>query len=143
MAPKASADIALPRVILTKAINGERCADLLKRSAYYRCTQYKGRSYFFDGTQARWGDDGGVQSEHYVPMRQRQPSLRMDLPRIIVDRLTSLVFGHDRFPLLKVEGDHEAEEYLRELSKAAKLPTKMFEARNLGGAAGAVAVAGG
>lgn len=133
-----------PRVILTKAVEEMRSRDLQRRTSYYRCTQHKTKPYHFDGRMAvEFGEGGWVWAEHEVPMAKRQPSQRLDLPKVIVERLTSLVVGHNHFPTIKVEGDQDAQDYVRELAKDAALPVRMIEARNLGGAAGSVALSWG
>jgi hypothetical protein len=129
--------------MLTEIVKPERRRQLLKLTSYYRCTQHAHKPYMWDGAIA------GYEAPYYVfateepPMAQRQPSQRLDLGKIIVDRLTSFVFGFEHFPAIKVEGDPLAQDFARELAKEAALPVRMIEARNLGGAAGSVALSWG
>lgn len=139
MADAVEATIKLPPIILTKAIDPDRYRDLLKRTAYYRCTQHRSKPFTFDGCLAEFGEDLDVTSDDFIPMRRRRPHLRMDLAKVIVTRLTPFVFGKDKFPQLKIEGDEDAEDYVRALCVEAGVPVKMVEARNLGGACGSVA----
>jgi hypothetical protein len=128
-----------PRVILTEVVEEQRSAHLRKLTSYYRCTQHAHKPFLFDGAFVKFQPQSVVYSHEEIPMRQRQPSQRLDLAKLIVDRLTSFVFGHEHFPSIKVEGDPLAQDFARELSKQAALPVRMIEARNLGGAAGSVA----
>ncbi len=106
--------------------------------AYYRCKQYQGRRYDWDGKMRGYGQAADIAPGWYVPLKLRVPSTRYDLARLIVRRFTAMVFGSDRFPQLIVDGDDEAQDYVRALAEAAKLPSRMQEIRNKGGAQGAV-----
>ncbi|NIV32442.1 MAG: hypothetical protein GWN58_24280, partial [Anaerolineae bacterium] len=103
---------------------------------YYRGTQDDSKMYDWDGNMMGYGGQADVQPGWYVPMKRRRPCARYDLGRLIVTRLTSMVFGSERFPELRMEGDPDAQDYVRALCEASRLPTRMIEARNLGGAVG-------
>lgn len=113
-----------------------RCIDRLE--AYYRTTQDRAKQYDWDGRFQGYAGEADIQPGWVVPHKMRRPSVRYDLPRIIVKRITSLLFGTDRFPELSVEGDELADDFVRELARASRLPARMAEARDLGGACGAV-----
>jgi len=104
--------------------------------SYYRCTQYESRRYTWDGRMRGYGMAADIEPGWYVPMRHRKPSARLDLARLIVRRFTSMVFGSERFPQLVVDGDDDAQDYVRALAKACRLSGKMQELRNKGGAQG-------
>lgn len=106
--------------------------------AYYRCKQYEARRYDWDGRMRGYGQAADIAPGWYVPLKLRRPSARYDLARLIVRRFTAMVFGADRFPQLVIDGDDDAQDYVRALAKAAKLPSRMQEVRNKGGAQGAV-----
>lgn len=128
----------LPQLPLRQIIDGERRLELLKLESYLRGTQNDHKRFDWDG-RVMFGDDGlDVQVDSYIPMKRRRPCVSLRLGKVIVKRLTTMLFGHDRFPTLNVEGDPDAQGYIRELSKVAKLKTKMVEARNKGGACGSV-----
>jgi len=130
-------DVPVRKVALTDIIDQSRSRDLLRRESYYRCTQHKTKQYDFDGNILKYGEENvDIPADGYIPMKRRRPSIRMDLPKVIVERFTTLVFGHEHFPGFSVTGDADAEDFIKALAKAAKLPTKMVEARNIGGATG-------
>jgi hypothetical protein len=106
--------------------------------AYYRCTQYDGRRYDWNGAMRGYGQAADIAPGWYVPLKLRRPSSRYDLARLVVQRFTAMVFGTERFPEIIVEGDDDAQDYVRALSDAAKLPARMHEIRNKGGAQGSV-----
>lgn len=106
--------------------------------AYWRSQQYDGRKYDWDGRFRGYGEAADISPGWYVPLKLRRPAARKDLPKLIVKRFTSLLFGQDRWPGVKVDGDEEAEDFVKALIEESKLPTKIREARNLGGACGSV-----
>ncbi len=57
---------------------------------------YWGRHYEQSGLSESWAKApvGGRR----VPLRQRKPAVQYDLPRLIVDRPTAMLFGEGRFP---------------------------------------------
>lgn len=130
----------LRTVNLSYMCGSRRFAILDALEAYYRCTQYDGRKYDWNGAMRGYGQAADIAPGWYVPLRQRRPSARYDLPRLIVRRFSSMIFGTERFPQIIVDGDEDAQDYVRALSKAAKLPAKMLELRNKGGAQGAAGV---
>lgn len=104
--------------------------------SHYRCTQYEGRRYDWDGCMRGYGGMNAVEAAWYVPIGQRKPSTTYNLARLITRRFTSMVFGSDRFPQLVVDGDEDAQDYVRELARVARLNLRMQELRNKGGAQG-------
>lgn len=130
-------------------VSGERFAELDRRQAYYDCTQHDGRRYDFDGriVSARSGAMatqpliGGEKASWYVPLSQRRPSAPYRLPRVIVNAFTSLLFGENRFPHVKVEGDTDTQDFLQTICRVGCLPARMIRARNLGGSMGTVGLA--
>jgi len=118
----------------------ERAQKLATLESYYRCKQYDSRPYSWDGSRDGYGAASpGLQANNfYIPEGQRRPCTRIDMPRRIVKRLTSFVLGHGAYPTIIVKGDKKAEDYVRALAVAARLQARLIEARNLGGAEGAV-----
>lgn len=57
---------------------------------------YRGHQYDNKGLSVAW-DKLPVGGRH-VPLRSQKPSTQYDLPRLIVDRPTALLFGEGRFP---------------------------------------------
>jgi hypothetical protein len=124
-------------IALTDILDPEKTSDILRRESYYRCTQHRHKAYDFDGYMMSYGDTVDIPpGDDYIPMRRRQPSATMDLARVIVDRFTALTFGKEHFPLITVVGDPDAEDFARTLCTESKLPSKLMEARGLGGACG-------
>jgi hypothetical protein len=132
----AKLDIPLQGIQLTDVANNPRSYHLDAMESYYRATQDDGKMYDWDGNMMGYGGQADVQPGWYVPMKRRRPCARYDLGKLIVTRLTSMVFGSERFPELRIEGDPDAQDYVRALAEASRLSTRMIEARNLGGAVG-------
>ena len=125
-------------VVLSQLCGSARFQRMDQSEAYYRCRQYDARRYDWNGSMRGYGQAADIAPGWYVPLKQRRPSARYDLPRLIVKRFTAMVFGTERFPELVVDGDDDAQDYVRALSEASKLPARMQEVRDKGGAQGAV-----
>ena len=115
----------------------ERFRKLDKLDAYAKATQYNARQYNWDGhLLARLEGDADIDMGIYIPMKRRRPSARVDLPKLITKRLTAMVFSEERWPELSVDGDPDAEDYLKALANVCNMQVKMQEARDYGGACG-------
>jgi hypothetical protein len=126
----------IPRAPLRNLAEDDRFRRLDKLESYARGLQDRGKPYNWDGHILGYGDAAPIKPGWYVAHAQRQPAARYDVAKLIVGRLTSMVFGQDRFPEIKIEGDPDAEDYARTLATEARLKVKMTEARNLGGSEG-------
>lgn len=69
---------------------------------------YWGRQYEGKGLATPW-DKQPSQARYVPPLREQRPSVQYDLPRVIVDRPTALLFGEGRFPEVSLEGDEDPE----------------------------------
>lgn len=130
------ADLPIHRVSLRAITNSARFRDLDRREAYWRGKQYDGLKYDWNGNFQGYGGEADIRPGWFVPLKRRKPSARMSLPKTIVARFTALLFGTSHWPEITVAGDEDATDYANALAKAARLPSKMIEARNLGGAQG-------
>lgn len=74
----------------------------------------------------------------YVPLRQRRPSVRYPLARIVVEDSLALLFGEGHFPTIDC-ADRDVRGWLGEIAKDAGLNQVMMEAA-LRGSVGSVAV---
>lgn len=122
---------------------GDRYRELEQRQSYYDCTQHDGKPWDFDGrpiSPRSMQPLMGAEKSWWVPLKMRRPSMTYRLGKIIVDSFTNLLFGENRFPSIKVEGDEQTEDMLQTISRVGKLPLKMIQARNMGGAGGSVGV---
>lgn len=134
-APNPAPIPSVPKAPLRAICEDDRFRSLDKQESYFRATQDNGKVYDWDGNiQGAAGVP--IKAGWVVPHRLRKPSTRYDMAKLIVLRLTSMVFGQDRFPEVRIEGDSDAEDYIRTLCTEARLPVRMAEARNLGGATG-------
>jgi hypothetical protein len=133
----------------TSVLSSPRFKELDRRQKYYDCTQHDHKRYDFDGRALTIGGSGALVSEAtissrpmpgFIPLRARRPSVPYRLPKIIVASFTNMVFGAQRFPSVRVEGDEDAQDFATQLVKSAALSTKMIRARNLGGAVGTVGI---
>ncbi|MDR3718383.1 MAG: phage portal protein [Bryobacteraceae bacterium] len=77
-------------------------------------------------------------SGEYIPLRNRRPSVRYPLARIVVDDSVSLVFGDGHFPTMDSE-DGLVRKALADISKEAGLNRVMLEAA-LRGSIGSAAI---
>lgn len=134
--PDARRDIPLEGVRLVEFAGGARFARMDRLEAYFRGRQDDHKQYNWDGDMVAVGQEAAIKPGWYVPLRQRRPDIRYDLGALVVTRLTSMLFGVDRFPELQVEGDEDAEDYIKALCTESRLASRMIEARNLGGATG-------
>lgn len=126
---------SVPLAPLRAICEDDRFRAIDKQESYFRATQDNGKAHDWDGNII--GAAGmPIKAGWAVPHRLRRPSTRYDMAKLIVVRLTSMVFGQDRFPEIRVEGDKDAEDYIRTLATESRLPVKMAEARNMGGATG-------
>jgi hypothetical protein len=129
----------------------QQMLDLLWR--YYRCANYDGRKYDWDGspsmgkiehdvvsTSGNWsngfGDNGATED---IPLKFRKPTAPFYLGRVIVRRFTSLLFSQKRHPRINAD-DPETEDWLNGFAEATRLWSQMAKARNYGGAMGSVAL---
>jgi ubiquitin len=135
--------IPLRRVSLPDLTQAPRMYSMAKSASYYACTQYEYRPFSWSGGLVTTNPDVKVAPTGYVPMFQRRPSSRLNLAKVIVDRLTEMTFGQGRFPRLEVPGDSEATDWLRALAKEGRMLSKMIELRNKGGARGSACLSWG
>lgn len=143
MAGAESGEDALRGIRLVDLAETTRFRSLDRMEAYYRCAQDEHKAYDWDGYFLGYGAEADIAPGWFVPYKRRKPSSRYDLAKVIVNRLSSMLFGSDRFPEIRVPGDPEAEDYVKALSDAARLPARMAEARSLGGACGSVCLSWG
>lgn len=129
-----------PRSLLV----GERYFELDRLEAHYRGTQHDHKGFDFEGRV--WSPRSTVpiisaeKFHQFVPLASRRPSARYHLAKVIVDSFTNLIFGENRFPLIKVDGDEREEDFIQTCSRAGRLPMHMIRARTLGGSMGTVGV---
>lgn len=128
----------LARVSLPLICEGERFRMLDRLESYMRTRQDDAKQYDWDGRFQGYGGDADISPGWFVPYKHRKPASRYDLARMIVKRVTSMLFGTDRFPALRIEGDEEAEDFLNALATEARLSARMIQARDLGGSTGGV-----
>lgn len=133
----------VPKIPLRQLIDTERRLALLTLESHLRGTQHAHLGYTWDAEMEMPGGMLSFPVQSYVPISKRRPCVSRRMGKKIVKRLTTMVFGHDRFPTIVVDGDEDAEDFVREIARVAKLRTKMVSARNKGGACGSVAISWG
>ncbi len=82
--------------------------------------------------------DERTSSGEYIPLRQRRPSVRYPLARIVVDDSISLVFGDGHFPQIEID-DPALRTTIADIAAESRLNATMQEAA-LRGAVGSVAI---
>jgi hypothetical protein len=122
--------------------DNERFRELARRQSYYDCTQHDTKRFDFDGriipitgNTANY-NVSGEKFGGYVPLKMRRPSAPYRLGRAFVSAFTNLLFGEQRFPLIRTEGDPKSQDFHQTLAKVSQLPVKMIRARNIGGSVG-------
>lgn len=128
-----------PRTVL----HGDRFRELDMRQSYYDCTQHDTKIYDFDGRvvsgpKAAQPLISSEKSPQYIPMKMRRPSTPYRMGKVIVDSFTNLLFGENRFPVIRVEGDDQTQDFVQTIIRVGRLPMAMIRARQLGGGMGTV-----
>lgn len=124
-------------------LTGDRYLELERRASYYECTQHDRKFWDFDGRPINprtMQPLMGVERATWVPLKMRRPSAPVRLGKVIVDSFTNLIFGENRFPSIRVEGDEQTEDWIQTAARVGKLSQKMIQARIYGGATGTSAV---
>lgn len=104
---------------------------------------YWGEQYDHRGLSPSWDK---LTPGRYVPLRSQKPSTQYDLPRLIVDRPTSMLFGEGRFPELEltplVEGQDvtDVNKWLSNISEEGDLPHCMLIASRQGARLGSAVI---
>jgi hypothetical protein len=107
-----------------------RCARLALYKRVQDGTLYDALPYEFQDERTASGE--------YIPLRQRRPSVRYPLARIVVDDSISLVFGDGHFPQIDTD-DPVLRTTLADIAAECRLNAAMQEAA-LRGAIGSVAI---
>lgn len=119
--------------------------------ATYRGQQYSARKIDWDGTEKSQGIEaeaiasaGFLPPGYYdagatFPIKFRRPSVPYHLRKVIVDRFTGLLFSDRKHPIIRVEGDSIAEDYIRTLAEVSRLWPSMIMVRTYGGSMGTTA----
>jgi hypothetical protein len=119
---------------------------------YYRCTNYEGRKYDWDGrenldhlehesfamqgtTPPGYYDAGGATT----PLKFRKPTAPYYLGRVIPDRFTGMLFGRKRRPRVTVD-DPKTEDWLLGFAQATRFWSQWIKARTFGGGMGTTCV---
>lgn len=122
------------------------------RYAFFRGEQYAGWKTGWDGrpatdlsTRDQIGYSGQM-PEGFVdfgasetPAQFRKPDAPYNLPRLVVQRFSDMLFGEAHHPTPRTPGDPETEDWLAGLVEATRLWAQMHAARDLGGSMGTVA----
>lgn len=73
-----------------------------------------------------------------VPLAMRRPSAPERLTPLIISRFTGMLFSESRRPNVYVEGDEDADDFLRTVIRDSKFWRVAADARNIGGGIGSV-----
>lgn len=137
-------DSSGPGFRASSLVDSERTRELDRRAQYFACTQHDWKGYDWDGRAMQAGRPysqplmSAEQAPFYVPLRLRRPSSPYRLARVIVNAFTTLLLGEQRWPSISVAGDADTQDFAEALVKAASLPVKFIQARNIGGSSGTV-----
>lgn len=124
---------------------------LQEKWEWYVGSQYNKMKYDWNGGQ--FGESNLarvlVPRAKYVPpgfttagpvQSERRPSFPQRVVPQVVNRWSGLLFGEGMSPLIKCVGDEKTGHWLQSFAKTSRLFPKMLEARDIGGAEGAVAI---
>lgn len=140
--PPAAEDAKTAQINARTILGSERFQDLTYRERFYLCSQHDHKLYDFNGRLIQSGTKTAMLSSEaapwYVPLTQRRPSSPYRLAKVIVNRFTSLLFGSQRWPSIRVEGDEDTQDFCEALIESTGLAAKMIQARNIGGSVGTV-----
>ncbi len=123
-------------VRLNELCSSKRFRYLDRLDSYLSGTQYDHLSYDWDGHRTGYAGEADIAPGWYVPLKRRKPSYTLSLGKLIVNRLTAMLLGEERFPEICVPGDPDAEDYVRAIVEESKIRTRLQEARDKGGACG-------
>lgn len=129
-----------------------RQLELNRYWAFYRCQNYEGRRVDWNGyehldlleagvvEQTGFVPPGFYDAGSGVPLKFRRPSTPHYSARVIVDRITGLLFSEKRHPRIVVAGDPATEDWLQAFATDTRLWAKMIHARTFGGATGSACI---
>lgn len=126
-------------------LSSPRYQELDRREAYYDCTQHDAKKYDWDGRILSIQGPGALATQQllnrevapfYVPLSSRRPSTTYRIPRVIVNAFTNMIYGAQRMPTVRVEGDADTQDYATQLRKSTNMGTKMIRLRTIGGKVG-------
>ena len=95
----------------------EKCMSYVEDRAY---------DHLMDWTRAEALSKEGPES--YVPVSDRKPFIRLNIPKLMSARLSSKLCGQKVFPNIKIEADPDTQEYLKAIVRAGMLKAKLIEA---------------
>lgn len=129
----------LPRAPLRPIFESDRFQHMDRLEAYFRGKQDDHKRYDWDGNMRGSGLEAygvNIAPGYYVSHSNRRPSVRYNLAKLIVSRLTQMSLSGRSFPEIVCDGDETAEQSLREWAKIMQLPERIAETRNFGGSQG-------
>lgn len=68
----------------------------------------------------------------YVPLLRRRPAIIYNLPKIIVNKSSSLLFSSEHFPTVRCEEDNKISDFLQYVTRKGKFRNAMLAAARLG-----------
>lgn len=121
----------------------QRFGDMVAKQKYFEGKQHDHKVFdFFQRlSPAPTGIQpllGSLSAGTYISLDQRRPCAPYRLTRELVKGFTAFVFGKNRWPAIKVDGDSDTQAFAEGLVRAARLPNTLLRARMLGGAVGTV-----
>lgn len=120
--------------------------------SWYCCCRYDSRKVDWDGTERVDRIDaeaiatagvlpgGFYDAGANFPLKFRRPSAPYNLPRVITNRFTGLLFSESQHPKIRCVGDPDMEDYATALVDYARLWAAMIQVRTYGGATGSFCV---
>ena len=131
-----AAPVGVAGLRLNTLCDSDRFKRLDQLDAYARNRQYNDRRYDWDGRLRAAAGDYDVDPGWYVPLKRRKPSTVIDLPKLIVKRLAAMTAGEEQWPEINVDGDTDAEDYVKTLAEVAEAQSALQEALERGLACG-------
>lgn len=87
-----------------------------------------------------WSEyDGSGEAGKYIPLLRRRPSVIYNLPKIIVDKSVSMLFGEEHFPIVRCSENNQISDFLQYVCRKGNFRYSMLNAARKG-AIGSVCV---
>lgn len=86
---------------------------------------------YYEGTQydklPRW-DEIDLKDGEYIPVRKRQPRIKFNFAKVLVDRIASKLVGASTFPDLRIEDSEQDDEFIETVIKVSRIKSRILDA---------------
>lgn len=128
----------------------DRFQALDRYDAHYQCREYDHQIHDWTGRSADALETISPQAilpygftqpaVQDLAVRQKRPTAPRRMSRMVINRFTGYLFSESRLPDVRIEGDHDADAFIRAVFKRSRFWRAMHIARGYGGAMGSALV---